>query len=112
MRESAKHGHVNNSSASVKKNSDMSEILTAAIIKSVSHAFPNLYKFLLCFSFLTMLFTSDCFFTHMPHGDSITTQNENKKNILLVGDLEDDPSGNLAFFETLVDAVEPISRRP
>lgn len=48
----------------------------------------------------------------MPHGDSITSQNENKKNILLLGDLEDDSPGNLAFFETLVDAVEPISRRP
>lgn len=44
----------------------------------------------------------------MPHSYSITPKRKKKKeklNILLLGDLEDDSAGNLAFFETLVDAV-------
>lgn len=101
MRESAKHGHVINSSASV--NSDMSEILTAAFRYPMHHLICT--NFCYCFSLLTI------FYTHAPWQLHYNPKRK-QKNILLVGDLEDDSSGNLAFFKTFIDAVEPISRRP
>lgn len=91
MRESARHGHVINSSASV--NLDMSEILTAAIIKSVSHASPNLYNLLL------LLFTSDYLLHSRPMATPLQPKTKTKRTFYA-----------LATWRTTRPAILPSSR--